>query len=52
MVVPSSGKGTAVRWSDLVTLLTSNPMYIAVVVAFAALVLLCVVLIMVCAMRR
>ncbi|VDO63962.1 unnamed protein product [Heligmosomoides polygyrus] len=40
VVVPSSGKGTAVRWSDLVTLLTSNPMYIAVVVAFAALVLL------------
>ncbi|WKX89970.1 hypothetical protein Q1695_009091 [Nippostrongylus brasiliensis] len=52
VVVPPIGKASSLRWSDLLTLLTSNPMYIAVVVAFAALVLLCIVLIMVCALRK
>ncbi|KAK6033887.1 fibronectin type III domain protein, partial [Cooperia oncophora] len=51
-VVPSSGKGAGLRWDDLLALFTSNPMYIAIVVAFAALVLLCIILIMVCALRR
>ncbi|XGW22586.1 hypothetical protein V3C99_005086 [Haemonchus contortus] len=51
-VVPAPGKGSSLRWDDLVALLTSNPMYIAIVVAFATLVLLCIILIMVCALRR
>uniref|UniRef100_A0A0N4W6J0 Down syndrome cell adhesion molecule-like protein Dscam2 n=1 Tax=Haemonchus placei TaxID=6290 RepID=A0A0N4W6J0_HAEPC len=51
-VVPTPGKGSSLRWDDLVALLTSNPMYIAIVVAFATLVLLCIILIMVCALRR
>ncbi|PIO77035.1 hypothetical protein TELCIR_00867 [Teladorsagia circumcincta] len=52
VVAPPSGKGSSLRWNDLLALLTSNPMYIAIVVAFAVLVLLCIVLIMVCAFRR
>ncbi|KAK6730933.1 hypothetical protein RB195_007418 [Necator americanus] len=52
VVVPSSGKGSSLRWNDLLALFTSNPMYIAVVVAFGALVLLCIILVAVCIFRR
>ncbi|RCN32607.1 fibronectin type III domain protein [Ancylostoma caninum] len=52
VVVPASGKGSNLRWNDLLALFTSNPMYIAVVVAFAALVLLCIILVAVCVFKR
>ncbi|VDM55761.1 unnamed protein product [Angiostrongylus costaricensis] len=51
-VLSSSEKGSNLRWSDLLSVLSSNPMYIAVVVAFFALILLCIVLVAACGLKR
>ncbi|KAJ1369696.1 hypothetical protein KIN20_031225 [Parelaphostrongylus tenuis] len=52
VVEPSSGKGSSLRWNELLVLLSSNPLYIAVVVAVFVLILLCIALLAVCALKR
>ncbi|KJH53367.1 fibronectin type III domain protein [Dictyocaulus viviparus] len=52
VVPPLRGTNSHLQWKDILSLLSSNPMYIAVLIALATLLLLCIILLAVCALKK